>query len=402
MPPKNYNVSTFISNGSYGCVYRKPLECKEDSINMKYGNPNYMMKLMDKYSAEIELKYGRLLKSVDPLQQYFLYVLPHLCTVKQPLSSLKTDCTILKSMEDPKGYIMKYGGITLNEYIEDDRSDRINITLIWNWFNKMIKALVLLRIINMIHFDIKEDNLVIDENGDIFIIDFGLSTIGDHIPSHNTFYGVEPLFINMQHISNKKAYKDAKEQYHDQDFDNAYRLLHSVYVKGKKTYDKFISPFVKEIDVFSVGRVFSNIMDIFEHRFNRQDKKLTLLLRNIVEKMVLTDPTKQATLDQVTRYIESRTSELKLTELPITIARSREEKKRALKDLGEVKKVTIPEEDVIVYHDEKDNLYLCYTEDEIATIIPYYKINKTEGRSRFFDKLDRCITRVDRGDTERA
>lgn len=173
-PIKTYETPELIGQGSYGCVYRKPIRCKNGTeINEKYGSPAYLMKLATEEGVEKELVVSKLLQKIDPTQKYSLYFLTDGCEIDAPSIPTKGCKIYSKHM---RGYIMKYGGVNLKEYILTHPHD-ITIDLVWRWLNKLIKGLVLFKKLSLIHQDIKPQNIVVNEEKDIFFIDFGLSYV---------------------------------------------------------------------------------------------------------------------------------------------------------------------------------------------------------------------------------
>src|SRR3989344_3177768 len=160
---------SFIGKGKYCCVFRPPLNCKDnETLNRKYGNKQYVMKVINEQDIEDETKWLKILQKIDPEQKYFIYLLTPGCI---PEEFKEVKCKVIKNY---KGYFMKYGGITLKEFISNyDNRSKITIKYIWKLLIKVLYGIQLLVKNNFVHGDIKSDNFVIDEYGDIYIIDFG-------------------------------------------------------------------------------------------------------------------------------------------------------------------------------------------------------------------------------------
>lgn len=65
-----------IGEGTYGCVFRPPLICKNKRLNKKYNNPSFIMKVSTDEDIHEERKIVSHLKKVDPFQEYFIYLIP--------------------------------------------------------------------------------------------------------------------------------------------------------------------------------------------------------------------------------------------------------------------------------------------------------------------------------------
>ena len=214
--------SELIGSGAYGCLYYQPLSCKEKELNEKYGNKDYALKVSSEEGIRDDLKLSPILQKIDPIQQYFLYIIPKKCSLDIPKDYLMNKCIVVQKEPNKKyvGHFIKYGGITLNEYIKK-YPEKITINRIWKWLIKLIYAISLLQKERIFHGDIKIDNIVIDNSDNIYLIDFGLSTIvenkyidfddGFDYNFVQTFYIIYPLFWNLI----KGTEKQIKEEYKD-------------------------------------------------------------------------------------------------------------------------------------------------------------------------------------------
>lgn len=381
---ESYEESKLIGQGTYGCVYRKPLECKnKQTINKNYGNPDYLMKLAKVSSLKKELEISKMLRKIDPLQEYFLYLSPKGCSVKPSLVDLSVKCHVLnrEPHEQYKGYILKYGGVTLRSFLDTHR-DEISIDLIWNWFNKLIKALVLLRILGIIHQDIKLDNLVVNSKREIFLIDFGLSYKFDEKVdgSIKQFYSILPMFYSVLYGENAKMVKDAYQGLSE--VTEIYNSIQNyIDTNGVENYkNNILKPNIFKTDIFSLGLVFVSIYETNKKIWEVQNKTKKDLFRKVILNMVNLNPGTLPDLEQITRFIQENDETLELKELSMTIVKTAEDKKRVLTKLCKIKDISIPESDVILYKDKKDDTYFCFTQDEISTLIPYYKNPKDSSR----------------------
>ena len=182
-------ISQFLAKGGSGCVYKPPLTCFEEELNQKYGgNSRYVMKMMTEKSAVTELKFAKILQTIDPTQDYFLYIVPdEICHTITPLAELKTKCDMIN--EDFRGYVMKDGGDSLSS-LESKRPMRITLYAVIKWLRKLLGAILLLQRVHIVHQDVRNDNITIDEEGEARIIDFGIALVWDEIDpsSEEAFY----------------------------------------------------------------------------------------------------------------------------------------------------------------------------------------------------------------------
>ena len=107
--------SKIIGQGNYGCSFNPPLSCKDKKLNDLYGNNNYILKVSNDEDIKEELKFSPILQKIDPIQQYFLYIIPTKCSLNIPIKLLENKCKVVK--ENPKenfnGYFIKYGGYNI-------------------------------------------------------------------------------------------------------------------------------------------------------------------------------------------------------------------------------------------------------------------------------------------------
>lgn len=371
-----------IGQGTYGCVYRKPLQCKNPAMNKKYGSPDYLMKVSDVKALAEEMKISEMMKKIDPFQEYFLYLLPEGCDIKTSYASLRPKCKIevleeiREDSKNVKGYFLKYGGVALKDYLATHR-DSITIDTVWNWLNKLVKGLVLLKLLGLVHQDLKTDNLVVNAEGDIFFIDFGLTYKASATEDNSVgvFYQILPMFYSLFYADKAERKEKCDDIYgHLTDYKEMYTKLDRLASTDPRRYwQDVIFPNIYKIDIFSIGKIFVDIYTNMKEKFRSQNAGKTDLLRNLILPMYYADPDVQYSLDDIVAYIERNEAKLELKELPITIAKTEKDKRRALRTLCKVGDVEAPASDVIVYKDKKSMLYYCFSEEEMSTLVPYYK-----------------------------
>lgn len=159
-------MSKLIGQGTFGCVYQPPLECKvKPPMDI---NPDSISKLMAKKDADKELKIGKIIDAIDPLERFHLNI-THSCQVKK---NPRDHCSGGKGTL----IIYPYGGINLSEYfknrhINNSKKFMRNLSNLFRGLHKMSKN-------KFYHFDIKNNNILVLEDNDTYkfrYIDFGLS-----------------------------------------------------------------------------------------------------------------------------------------------------------------------------------------------------------------------------------
>ena len=317
-----------VGKGTFGCAYYPPLTCKNHTMDVKYGNNKYIMKVMDDESAYIESKISNILKRIDPYQEHFLYVIPNeVCQLAIPLDRLITNCEIIKP--GYKGYFMKYGGPTLHDIaLKEPHLITLESTIMWLY--QLLIGVKLLQSANIIHYDIKMNNITINSLGYACFIDFGISFIADAEWKKNpinlidTYYQPYPLFHNVLSIGHELEEKKSPidpieyesvenkdiakltEQYEPFDPDHLIIDIIKKYLTNKVKFTKqVIAKNIFKVDVHSLGDTFYTIYDHFKKKFKATNKPLTMRLRALLKSMLNVDYDKQYDVAQALTEITS-------------------------------------------------------------------------------------------------
>jgi len=167
--------SELIDEGSYGCVYHPSIPCKGKS------HPKIISKIQtDDENSRRELFLGGLIEKIPDHLSYFAPVRKN-CHLNISKASFKNkkDCSLFKTYKDHKfvNQIMSYvQGGSIGDFIVQKKHPKLVIRIILDGFPHLLKGLNLLHKNGICHFDIKLDNILVDEVRNIPIwIDFGLS-----------------------------------------------------------------------------------------------------------------------------------------------------------------------------------------------------------------------------------
>lgn len=307
--------STLIGEGTYGCVFRPPLKCKNKQLNKLYNNPSFIMKVSTEEDIREERQIVKYLRAIDQDQDYFIYLIPiKKAEISQDLSQFNSKLIQMSPTKKFYGYFMKYGGITLDNYI-NKYPEKITIDLVMNWLMKLIYAISILQDNKIVHLDIKINNIVIDEENedDIKIIDFSISGIvtGNKKVDKNLlveeFYSVYPYFYNVLYSTN---YNNLKSFYPTLiNVENAISLFNSVdnTTKSKNNYiNNVILPNIFKIDIYSLGYVFMySIYMRFKDKFKEQDPHSTYLFKILLLNMLNCNPNNQYDINKCLCFIDT-------------------------------------------------------------------------------------------------
>lgn len=73
----------------------------------------------------------------------------------------------------------KNGHVVFSDYLDNEPNQTLSPSVATDYLYELVKVLSQLHKINIYHNDIKEDNILIDKNKNLWLIDFGFSVIAD-------------------------------------------------------------------------------------------------------------------------------------------------------------------------------------------------------------------------------
>jgi serine/threonine protein kinase len=185
----------FINQGTYGCIFRPAINCKGNLLK-----PSFITKIQsEKENSDKETKIGYKIKKIKGYSKYFA---PILKTCNISIANIKNDEIKKCDFIDNKTTIiisnkMKYvGDKTLFDYflsILEETPNKIN-DVMFDCYLHLLEGIELLQQNNIIHYDLKENNIVFDEQQNYpIIIDFGLSFENSNL--HKYKYLTEAFYV---------------------------------------------------------------------------------------------------------------------------------------------------------------------------------------------------------------
>jgi serine/threonine protein kinase len=175
--PTHHDKIKFINQGTYGCIFRPAMNCKGKLINS-----SFVTKIQsEKENSDKETKIGYKIKKIQGYSKYFA---PILKTCNVSIANIKNDeikkCDFIneKTTKIISNKMKYVGDKTLFEYflsIFKENPNKIQ-DVIFDCYLHILKGIKLLHQNNIIHYDLKENNIMFDEQRQYpIIIDFGLS-----------------------------------------------------------------------------------------------------------------------------------------------------------------------------------------------------------------------------------
>jgi len=324
-----------LGEGSFGCVVSHPLECsgREVVISAKQRhNVKQVSKLFyDKEKYENEVQLGKLVKKIDPSEKKILVPIKG-CeisrnTIQKPANiNAISKCENLASMTSTKNIskspiydtdlalnkvwqlTMPYAGKEFDTSLKKYKNP-IPVRSLAKMLIPLFEALVLLKERNMVHQDIKNANVLI-QNRKAILIDYSLMLPFDKIYQEDNYNRLKRRYrpfppeyymasIIMKHKNDFKHMKstDVKisiiERYKNhleniQHYFAPYYSLNELYelsnygslmVLALSNYKKFVE-FTDKIDVFSVGTMLTDSYDLIATPFSNYD--YIMLMRGIL------------------------------------------------------------------------------------------------------------------------
>lgn len=228
----NMKGGKLLSEGGYGCVFHPEISCDGKETNDK----EFVTKIQQKdFSALNEIKIGDILtrkyenRRDKPLLNNFAPVIST-CPIKlsKIKSSDKSKCKVFKNIDTTNMIMLKIRyieSLDFDSYIIENKNARnIFLTLI-SAYNYLLKSLALLQNANIVHFDLKGQNIIFDLKKIIpIVIDFGLSLPMEQVKNNNLYnyfyvyapeYYVWPLEVHymnfLLHINSEPTESELKE-----------------------------------------------------------------------------------------------------------------------------------------------------------------------------------------------
>ena len=169
-------MSRLLEEGTYGCAFTPALPCKQG----KRRQSRTVGKIMKAKYADIELDMPTIIEGIPGWKRYFILQEKENCTVKNFSEIRKTyerNCKVIQDTADSNliQLISPYGGRTLYDTPIDSSFDFIEN------LKHVLEGVRLLNNQGICHYDIKDNNILVDAAGTFRLIDFGQSFLGDQI-----------------------------------------------------------------------------------------------------------------------------------------------------------------------------------------------------------------------------
>lgn len=175
-----------IDTGGFSCIFNPALRCKIESSKKIQGR--VISKLMKKDHAMIEWHISERVRQI-PLWKNYFSVSEHICELSntQVDTDIKSKCSLVRKhpLSQLRILQMPYSGKIISTYSFPSTFNMMEFVI------HILEAGALLLVNNIIHFDIHDKNIVINDHQVPHIIDFNLSLLVHEV--NDLFHDYTPL-----------------------------------------------------------------------------------------------------------------------------------------------------------------------------------------------------------------
>ena len=197
-----YRIIRFISSGGFGCTYEAELVLLHKRVAIK----EFFVKDFcnrDENNSYVTVATQSKVKLVERLKKKFIEEASALFSM-QHLNIVRV--TDVFEENGTAYYVMDYiDGKSLQDIVKEKGA--LDEDLAVNYITQIADALKYVHSLNRLHLDIKPGNIMINENNQAILIDFGASKQYDEVDGENTstLLGKTPGYAPLEQIGNEVA-----------------------------------------------------------------------------------------------------------------------------------------------------------------------------------------------------
>lgn len=219
----------FVASGSYGCVFRPHLKCK----NKKVYKNSVGKVFEDDTEFLIEKTLLETIQKLDPDHTFTLVTLDSCRTdpITRPSDGIN-NCELMdmSKRQEYNQLIIEYGGKSLETLFLRKASSPRAFLKVFLSLQPLFEGLVMLSKNKLVHQDIKPDNIMLRKNK-LYLIDFGILSHYDNVyVENNTLLAADyPYFPPEYKLFDKKNVKSAhhfKTQYLN-------NFMYAIFISGR-------------------------------------------------------------------------------------------------------------------------------------------------------------------------
>ena len=189
-----------LGQGWYGCAVSEPLPCKYPQF-IPGASENDITKIGRSADLREEVMVSNILKEITFARNYFVIIKgqpcqPSIKSLKVEPDLKKCDVVVSKGLDTLSVIRMDYGGVALHTY-------RFRPTTfdLFTFGTRLLEAATILVTHGIVHCDLHQGNILIDNYGIPRIIDFGLAIIKKYVSSKKAAddltYPYDPTYLQQ-------------------------------------------------------------------------------------------------------------------------------------------------------------------------------------------------------------
>jgi len=291
------NNNAFFSSGAYGCVHYPRIKCDGTQKSVRRGKrKDGLLSKLVLYDSKAKNEYliGKKLKATSMLKDNPIVIVERKCEIKTKavnrIVKNYSECRHVvgrKRLQKKKSarkfnlfFSKYYQSITAKQYIYNN--DVFSIHRLLKYFYFSIYVSNILKNFNIVHNDMHLNNVIIDKQGHLHIIDFGLSLDIDKIYVNYS----EKKSININYLAEVLDYRGKSRAVWSIEH---HILFHFVFERASLTRDDLLSIVNKYYGLFEKKQPVLDIDDYDNYKMEVYEHYSALFVNNIsIEKHIKT------------------------------------------------------------------------------------------------------------------
>ena len=322
--------SVFLHEGSFGCAYTPPIKCKRSkSVSKK----RLVGKILPKTDVGVELSLNKLIQSIPRYEDYYILQVQEDCSAKDfevARPYYESPCKLYKAKKDSElaQLVSPYGGVALHKVSFGSNFDYMKN------FKHLLRGVAQLHEKGIVHFDLHMANVLLDYQGILHIIDFGISfavpnvtkeLVNEHQVNFSPGYAVEAPDLTMQRaiydgvnmeraltmlIHEKKVLHIAASLFGLSLYEQKISLQRFCYEDRsmiEEDWVTFYKTYGFKWDTWCVGMIFTYILQdmLLQPQFIENTWRVNKgKIRTAIRSLLRTDPRERATAAEALSYLE--------------------------------------------------------------------------------------------------
>jgi serine/threonine protein kinase len=321
--------SGYISSGTYGCVFKKPIQCDGDKDKVGKAYTNTIGKVFkSKDSAMDEMFYQEMMQKIDPHGNFTLRMLKKCKLGKIIKADEFNKCDLDIDEHTAPQIIYDYGGKDLFSVMTTAKNGLAEFMKIFRKLRPVLVGLQKMNEMGYHHLDIKPENILWD-GSKLYVIDFGLMQ-KENMVFTNREYGklyfdylyYPPEFKMWIYCQRKPKITDCKRfiRLYKRNLDSMHMFKNYELFKGVSVEQQLASyfyefavrtkefkndvvefkNFVGKTDVFSLGMtLFMCFVNMIE-----DETPKTVVVRDFISRMIALNPYERYSWDILLEYYD--------------------------------------------------------------------------------------------------